>query len=206
MVKQSRAQQAGTNRSKPPCVRRRVLKGSPPYEGGVAAAWADGVVLSASVQTPPKGGTHNAGQSQSGRRTCPRSFEQIEHFENREHCGTAGTDRTTGTNRTARTSGTNRLFSMYSGTAGQKGLSQTDTTIKCPTKLSHFWDEWDKNGKSYAFRREPTRRMHDSRLRCSTGFTPKGVTLTFFLGHGTNLGRIGTRLPQLRHSANFLDI
>ena len=32
------------------------------------------------------------------------------------------------------------------GTAGQEGLTLTDTTIKCPTKVSHFWDarnSWD---------------------------------------------------------------
>jgi hypothetical protein len=65
------------------------------------------------------------------------------------------------------------------------------TTIKCPTKLSHFRDQWDKNGKSYAFRRDPTWSVRDARPHRSTGFTPKGVTLTFFpgtLGHGTKLG------------------
>jgi hypothetical protein len=38
-------------------------------------------------------------------------------------------------------------FSQMRGTAGQKGLTLLNTTIKCPTKLSHFrdqWDSWDK--------------------------------------------------------------
>jgi hypothetical protein len=53
------------------------------------------------------------------------------------------------------------------------------TTIKCPTKLSHFRDQWDKNGKSYAFRRDPTRRVHNPSPHRSACFTPEGVTLTF---------------------------
>ena len=94
--------------------------------------------------------------------------------------------------------GTNDLFSNICGTAGQQGLNLVDTTINCPTKLSHFWDEWDKNGKSYAFRRDPTRPIHNSKAHRSTGFTPKGVTLTFFLGHGTKLGRLGrAKLPTV---------
>ena len=74
-------------------------------------------------------------QTQSGRWVHPRSFEQIEHLENR---GTVGT------------SGTNKLFSIYSGTAGQTGLSPAGTTIKCPTRLSHFWDERDTFGTKQA--------------------------------------------------------
>jgi hypothetical protein len=80
------------------------------------------------------------------------------------------------------------------GTAGQSMLNILSTTIKCPTKLSHFRDQWDKNGKSYAFRRDPTWPIHNSRPHRSTGFTPKGVTLTFFLGHwdmGQNWDRLG---------------
>jgi hypothetical protein len=124
-------------------------------------------------------------QTQSGRRACPHSFEQIEH---REHRGT------TGTNRTAGTSGTNNLFSTYGGTAGQRGSNILFTTIKCPTELSHFWDRWDKIGKSYAFRRDPTWRILDLRPHGSADFTPKGVTLTFSgtMGHGTKLRRIAT--------------
>jgi hypothetical protein len=44
------------------------------------------------------------------------------------------------------TSGTNKLFSIYSGTAGQRGLNVLDTTIQCPTELSHFRDRWDTSG------------------------------------------------------------
>jgi hypothetical protein len=75
----------------------------------------------------------------------------------------------------------NRLSQMR-GTAGQEDLTLLDTIIKCPTKLSHFRDQWDKHGKSYAFRRDPTRSVSNSRPHRSTGFTPEGVTLTFFLG------------------------
>jgi hypothetical protein len=39
--------------------------------------------------------------------------------------------------------GQNTPLSAHSGTAGQEGLTLTDTTVKCPTKVSHFWDEWD---------------------------------------------------------------
>src|SRR5690242_17638700 len=46
--------------------------------------------------------------------------------------------------------GTIKLFSIYSGTAGQTGLSPTVTTLKCPTKLSHFRDEWDTFGTKQA--------------------------------------------------------
>ena len=35
------------------------------------------------------------------------------------------------------------VFCRYSGTAGQTGLNVIVTTIKCPTKVSHFWDERD---------------------------------------------------------------
>ena len=64
---------------------------------------------------------------QSGRRACPRYF-----------FWDSGTrDKTE----------TNGMFFKYRGTAGQEGLNILDTTIKCPTKVSHFWDErdiWDK--------------------------------------------------------------
>jgi hypothetical protein len=40
---------------------------------------------------------------------------------------------------------------------------------------------WDMGqSKSYAFTREPTRRILDQRPHRSTGFTPKAVPLTFF--------------------------
>jgi hypothetical protein len=68
------------------------------------------------------------------------------------------------------------------GTAGQEGLNIIDRTIKCPTLLSHFRDRWDSNGKSYAFTRDKTWSVSNSRPDCSTSLTPEGVTLTFFLG------------------------
>jgi hypothetical protein len=37
-------------------------------------------------------------------------------------------------------------FSIYGGTAGQSMLNIIDTTIQCPTKLSHFRDRWDTAG------------------------------------------------------------
>ena len=38
----------------------------------------------------------------------------------------------------------NVLFSRGTrGTAGQEGLTLLNTTINCPTKVSHFWDERD---------------------------------------------------------------
>jgi hypothetical protein len=70
-------------------------------------------------------------------------------------------------------------------------LNIITTTIKCPTKLSHFRDQWDNIGKSYAFTRDPTRYVRDSRPHRSTGLTPKGVTLTFSWDSGT-WDKIGT--------------
>jgi hypothetical protein len=58
--------------------------------------------------------------------------------------GRTGLKRLNGLN--AVTSGTNRPFSIYGGTTGQSLLNIMYTTIKCPTKLSHFRDQWDKNG------------------------------------------------------------
>src|SRR4029079_16713691 len=115
------------------------------------------------VLRTPSGGRLKAGlktpeRTRSGRLVYPRSFEQIEHCEHRGTAGTSGT----------------------CGTAGQIMLNILSTTISCPTKLSHFGDRWDKNGKSYAFRRDPTRSVHDSLPHRPTGFTPKAVTLTFW--------------------------
>ena len=36
-----------------------------------------------------------------------------------------------------------KIFSTMRGTAGQEGLTLLSTIIKCPTKVSHFWDERD---------------------------------------------------------------
>jgi hypothetical protein len=91
-------------------------------------------------------------------------------------------------------------YSQMRGTAGQEGLTLLNTTIKCPTKLSHFRDQWDKNGKSYAFRRDPTQLLHDPRPRQSTSFTPEGVTLTFFLGQW-DMGQNGDRREGSKLSA-----
>jgi hypothetical protein len=122
--------------------------------------------------------TAQRSQTQSGRRVHPRTSP-------------------------ASQSGTNRLYSTYGGTAGQEGLNIMNTIIKCPTLLSHFWDEWDKNGKSYAFTREPTQSADNSRPHRSTGFTPKGVTLTFSwdTGTGDKTGRLG-RIRTLRNLDN----
>jgi hypothetical protein len=46
--------------------------------------------------------------------------------------------------------GQNRMFSRYGGTVGQERLNIIDTTIKCPTKVSHFWDERDTFGTKQA--------------------------------------------------------
>ena len=95
--------------------------------------------------------------------------------------------------------GTNKIFSLLCGTAGQMGLSQIHTIINCPTLLSHFVPPGTKNGKSYAFRRDPTRPVHNLHPHRSTGFTPKGVTLTFFWDTGT-WDKTGTRIDNLRLS------
>ncbi|HEX2639516.1 MAG TPA: hypothetical protein VHL50_03045, partial [Pyrinomonadaceae bacterium] len=58
----------------------------------------------------------------------------------------------------------------------------------------HFRDRWDKIGKSYASTRDPRRSVNPSRPHRSTGFTPEGVTLTFFWDSGT-WDKIGTDFP-----------
>ena len=62
-------------------------------------------------------------------------------------------------------------FGDMCGTAGQEGLNIILTTIKCPTKVSHFWDardSWDGKGRSYPFRCDPAWSVHNSRPHRST--------------------------------------
>ena len=81
--------------------------------------------------------------------------------------------------------GTIKLFSIYSGTAGQEGLNIMERTIKCPTKLSHFWDGWDNKAR-VTHLRVIRRGQYTTWVRTAQrGFGPEGVTLTFFQGHGT---------------------
>ena len=94
---------------------------------------------------------------------------------------------------------TNPSFSTHGGTAGQQWLNIIDTTIKCPTKVSHFWDGWDTFGTHTG--RNATVRERASTLSMSSaeslgcigarsftvGFLP--VIFPGTAGHGTNLGR-----------------
>jgi hypothetical protein len=64
-----------------------------------------------------------------------------------------------------------------------------------------------QKGKSYAFRRDPTRSVHNSRPHRSTGFTRKRVTLAFFRDKwdmGQNRDRFGTKsVPNYQNSPEF---
>jgi hypothetical protein len=101
---------------------------------------------SCSISWPPRDGTQNAGQSPLGRRVHPRSFLNVEvgmrnimpgslnyFFLGQWDMG-----------QKLRPMGQTGPFSKYRGTAGQSMLNIMHTTIKCPTKLSHFRDQWDK--------------------------------------------------------------
>ena len=110
--------------------------------------------------------------TQSGRRACPLSFPVSQP-------------------------GTNNPFSAYGGTAGQRGLSRLDTTIKCPTQVSHFWDERDTLGRKGSECKLPL----VSALRWGQA---KAFTLNFFLGQrdmGQNWDGSGcpVRCPTKNH-------
>jgi hypothetical protein len=101
---------------------------------------------SCSISWPPRDGTQNAGQSPLGRRVHPCSFlnaevgmrnvlpRSLDYF----FPGTVGH----GTK--LRPMGQTESFSKHGGTAGQSVLNIIDTIINCPTKVSHFRDQWDK--------------------------------------------------------------
>ena len=92
----------------------------------VRTACVSGRVLCTVAGRPPKGGTQNPDQPQSERRVCPRFFSgTLVHGTKTE---TDGTER--------------GIFCIWwdSGTAR---VNLMDTTINCPTKVSHFRDGWD---------------------------------------------------------------
>ena len=59
----------------------------------------------------------------------PTDLRKSPHIEGRQ-----------ATKRSNKNRGTNKSFSSMCGTAGQTGLNIMNTTIKCPTQVSHFWD------------------------------------------------------------------
>jgi hypothetical protein len=163
--------------SEPPCVSGRVL--------GTPSVGRPKAGLKTHPQCSREGGFTPA-LLEWGMRNAECGMSCPDHFIFFWDNGTwdkTGTDGTNGT-----------IFQIWwdSGTSGVKYIEHNN-------KVSHFRDQWDKNGKSYAFRRDSPRSVYNSRRHGSAGFTPKGVTLTFFpgtLGHGTKSGPVGTRSPR----------
>lgn len=84
------------------------------------------------------------------------------------------------------------------GTAGQTGLNQMDTTIKCPTRLSHFRDRWDTTGGNATVKERAPTWANDYVLETDS-VRARSLTVAFppvnfsgTLGHGTKLGPVGT--------------
>ena len=82
------------------------------------------------------------------------------------------------------------------GTAGQTGLTVVFATIKCPTKLSHFWDErdsWDGELRAQALAR--SRHSAEDKLMLALR-TLQPDSLNLVIRHSA---KMGTPAKSLKH-------